>query len=297
MPPRRAVLAAALLPLAGCSGGGPGRSEDASPSPRSSRPSPTPAFAALERAHGARLRVYALATGSGATLTHRADERFAFCSTFKALAVGAVLDRHPTEHLEDRVTYTREEVNSLSPVTRRHVDEGMTVRQLCDAAIRHSDGTAGNLLMRDVGGPRGLTSYLRGLGDRASRMDRYEPELNRGGPRDTRDTTTPRAVAGCYRALLLGDTLPTAQRALLRGWLLRNTTGDQRIRAGVPKGWKVADKTGTGNYGRAHDVGLLWPPDDEPLVLAVLTDRPDQDAAPREALIAEVTRQVVAALT
>ncbi|MET8685934.1 class A beta-lactamase [Streptomyces sp. NPDC004732] len=323
-PPRRALLmAAALLPLAACGTDdrpGSGRSATRSapdPAPDSSRPASrlAPRFAALERKHGGRLGVHALATGTGATLTHRADERFAFCSTFKTLAAAAVLHHRPLGHLDKRVTYTAADVDSISPVTEKHIATGMTLRELCDAAIRYSDGTAGNLLMREIGGPARLTAYLRGLGDRTSRMDHYEPELNDVRPKDPRDTTTPRAVAADYRALVLGDALPAEKRALLEDWLLRNATevGEQRIRAGLPKdkgqdkgedqgkgknqGWRVADKTGTGNWGRANDIAVVWPPDADPLVLAVMTDRPGRDAPPVNAFIAEATELVVAELT
>ncbi|GAA4618539.1 class A beta-lactamase BlaC [Actinoallomurus liliacearum] len=298
-PSRRGLLvAAALLPLAGCD------SRDrpvstASPAPtRSAAPSPgTSRFAALEREHRARLGVYALATGTGATMAYRADERFAFCSTFKALAAAAVLHRNPLGHLDKRVTYTRADVDSISPITQNHVATGMTIRQLCDAAVRYSDGTAGNLLMRDIGGPARLTAYLRELGDGVSRMDDYEPKLNRIPPKDPRDTTTPRAIAAAYRELLLGTALTADKRALLTDWLHRNTTGGKRIRAGLPRGWTVADKTGTGDYGRANDIAIVWPPHTAPLVIAVMSDRPGYHTPPVDALIAEATKRIVAALT
>jgi beta-lactamase class A len=251
---------------------------------------------ALEREYGARVGVYALATDTGATVVHRADERFALCSTFKTLAAAAVLHRGPLAHLDERVTYTRADLTAYAPVATEHLATGMTVRELCDAAVRYSDNTAANLLLRDLGGPRELTAYLRGLGDPVSRLDHYEPELNSNPPGDPRDTTTPRAVAADYRALVLGDALPAGRRALLKDWLLRNRTGDARIRAGVPRGWTVADKTGTGEWGRANDVAVLWPDRGAPLVLAVLTDRPDRDATPSEPLIAEATRRTLTAL-
>jgi beta-lactamase class A len=197
--------------------------------------------------------VYALATGTGATVAYRADERFAFCSTFKTLATAAVLHRNP--------------------ITKDHIATGMTIRQLCDAAIRYSDGTAGNLLMRDIGGPAQLTAYLRGLGDSISRMDNYEPELNRDRPQDPRDTTTPRAIAADHHKLVLGEAL----------------TADKRIRAGLPKGWTVADKTGTGDYGRANDIAIVWPSHTAPLVVAIMSDRPGYNTPPKDSLIAEAT--------
>ncbi|SCF96627.1 class A beta-lactamase [Streptomyces sp. Ncost-T10-10d] len=298
-PSRRALLsAAALLPLAGCDADDRSTSGSSpAPSRRSAGSRDSAQFAALERKHGARLGVYALATGSGLSVAYRADERFAFCSTFKALAAAAVLHRNPLSHLDTRVTYTKADVNSISPITKDHIATGMTIRQLCDAAIRYSDGTAGNLLMRDIGGPAQLTAYLRELGDTTSRMDQYEPELNRDRPEDPRDTTTPRAIAADYRKLVLGDALTAGRRALLKDWLERNLTGAKRIRAGLPEGWAVADKTGTGDYGRANDIAIVWPPHTTPLVVAVMSDRPGYDTPPKDALIAEATTQIVADLT
>ncbi|CAM5321546.1 Beta-lactamase [Streptomyces alboniger] len=318
LPTRRSVLAAAaLLPVVGCGGSegpaadpsraperrsggsaGPGRSPDASRSPTGDTARTASHFAALERRYGARLGVYALATGSGATVTHRADERFAFCSTFKTLAAAAVLHANPLTHLDERVTYTKADVDSISPVTEKHIATGMTIRELCDAAVRHSDGTAGNLLMRDIGGPARLTAYLRQLGDDVSRMDDYEPELNDVPPGDPRDTTTPRAIAADYRELVLGDALSRDKRALLKGWLRGNATevGALRIRAGLPRGWTAADKTGTGDWGRANDIAVVRPPDSAPLVIAVMTDRRGRDAEPSNALIARATERIVAAL-
>ena len=298
-PSRRAVLvAAALLPLAGCDADDRSAS-GSSPAPgrRSASSLDSSRFAALERKHGARLGVYALATGTGAMVAYRADERFAFCSTFKTLAAAAVLHRNPLSHLEERVTYTQADVNSISPITKDHVATGMTIRQLCDAAIRYSDGTAGNLLMRDIGGPAQLTAYLRGLEDIISRMDNYEPELNRNPPQDPRDTTTARAIGATYHKLVLGDALTADKRALLTDWLHRNTTGTQRIQAGLPKRWTVADKTGTGDYGRANDIAIVWPPTGAPLVVAIMSDRSGYNTPPENSLIAETTTQIVSTLT
>jgi beta-lactamase class A len=295
---RGLLMAAALVPLVGCDPGDrSGHGTSPAPSLRPTGSPRIPRFAALEREYRARLGVYALATGTGATVAYRADERFAFCSTFKTLAAAAVLHRNPLGHLNKRVTYARADVDSISPITQDHVATGMTIRQLCDAAIRYSDGTAGNLLMRDIGGPAGLTAYLRGLGDTVSRMDDYEPELNRLRPRDPRDTTTPRAVAADYQKLVLGDALTADKSALLKDWLVRSTTGGRRIRAGLPRGWTVADKTGTGDYGRANDVAIVWPPHTAPLVVAIMSDRSGYDTPPKDALVAEATRQLVSALT
>jgi beta-lactamase class A len=285
------VLSAALL-LAGCSTPAPPPASAPVSAPSAQAPVRTDRLPELERRFDARLGVYALDTGTGRELAHRADERFAMCSVFKALAAAAVLDRTPPEYLDQRVHYGQADLVDPSPVAAQHVADGMTIRELCDAAVRYSDNTAGNLLLADVGGPAGITQFARSLGDQVSRLDRSEPELNSAVPGDERDTTTPRAIAGCFRTLLLGDPLDAADRALLTEWLVGNKTGDARIRAGVPAGWRVGDKTGTGSYGTANDVAVVWPPTAAPIVLAVLTSRTAEDAEHQNALLAEAAAVV-----
>jgi beta-lactamase class A len=202
--------------------------------------------------------VCAVDTGSGATLGYRADERFALCSTFKVLAASAVLRlRGQRPGLLDRlVRYDRAQVVSGSPVTSLHVDDGMTVSALCAAAMTHSDNTAGNLLLGILGGPPAVTAFARTLGDPVTRLDRTETTLNDVPVGELRDTTTPARMAANLRALILGDALDPAGRELLAGWLLGNTTGATRIRAGLPAGWRAGDKTGAGDRGEVNDVAV-----------------------------------------
>lgn len=286
---RRAVLRAALLlPLAGCAA--PAVTQPAAPpapAPTPPAPAATDRLAELERRFDARLGLYALDTGSGRELAHRADERFAMCSVFKALAAAAVLHRNPPEYLDERVRYTAADLIDPSPVAAQHLADGMTIRELCDAAVRYSDNAAGNLLLADLGGPAAITEFARSLGDQVTRLDRNEPELNTAIPGDERDTTTPRAIAGTFRALVLGDHLDPADRTQFTDWLVGNKTGDERIRAGMPAGWRVGDKTGTGSYGTANDVAVVWPPAAAPIVLAVLTSRATEDATRDQALLAQ----------
>ncbi|MER7726972.1 class A beta-lactamase [Streptomyces sp. NPDC096323] len=297
---RRAALAvlagAATLPMAGCTAA-PDRTAatTSGPTPRAAKPSPSPppaespaerAFVGLERKFDARLGVYALDTGSGRTVTHRPDERFAYASTCKALLAGAVLGRNSLRQIDRLVRYGRDDLVSNSPITERHLAAGLTLRELCDAAVRYSDNAAANLLFRELGGPRGLQDALRALGDSITRCDRYETALSDAVPGDLRDTSTPRALAGDLRAYVLGTALPTDKRAVLTDWLRRNTTGDHTIRAGTPDGWQVGDKTGTGGYGTRNDIAVIWPPGAAPVVLAVLSRRDSKDAEPDDALIA-----------
>lgn len=285
---RRSVLRAALLlPLAGCAA--PVAAPPSAPPVPATPAAPAAAdrLAELERRFDARLGLYALDTGSGRELAHRADERFAMCSVFKALAAAAVLHRTPPEYLDRRVHFSEADLIDPSPIAQQHVADGMTIRELCDAAVRYSDNAAGNLLLADVGGPAGITAFARSLGDEVTRLDRTEPELNTAVPGDERDTTTPRAIAGTFRALVLGDHLDPADRTLFTEWLVGNRTGDERIRAGVPAGWRVGDKTGTGSYGTANDVAVVWPPGAAPIALAVLTSRATENATRDNALLAE----------
>ncbi|MBW4718148.1 class A beta-lactamase [Saccharothrix obliqua] len=295
---RRALLgAAALLPVAACTTAPPPDPTSATAPPTTTTTAPDDRWAALEREFDARLGVYAV--GPSATITHRADERFAFCSTFKGLAAAAVLQRNPVEHLDEVVTYAESDLLRSAFITRQHVATGMTVRDLCDAAVRYSDGTAGNLLLRDLGGPEALNAFLRGLGDRETRMDRWEPDITEATPGDPRDTTTPRAIGTAYQRIVLGDVLPPDRRAFLRDLLERNATeaAPRRIRGGVPEGWTVADKTGTGSYGTVNDIGLVWPPNSAPLVIAIMSSKATRDAKYDEAIIAKAAAHVVDVLT
>jgi beta-lactamase class A len=233
--------------------------------------------AALEKIEaqcGGRLGVAFLDSSTGAMMGHRVDERFPMCSTFKALAAGAVLAEVDAgrAQLGQRIRFGMEDLVAYSPITKGRVGEGMTVAELCAAAVDYSDNTAGNMLLRQIGGPAGLTRFARSLGDEVTRLDRVETELNESLPGDPRDTTSPAAMLGNLNRLVLGSALSDASRELLALWLRGNTTGATRLRAGLPAGWVVGDKTGTGDRGSANDIAVIWPPDRKPaLVTAYLT--------------------------
>ncbi|UEP50750.1 PenA family class A beta-lactamase [Burkholderia ambifaria] len=255
-------------------------------------------FAALEHAAGGRLGVCAIDTASGRRAQHRADERFPFCSTFKAMLGAAVLARSVEQPglLQQRVTYGPSDLVNYSPVSGKHVGTGMTVAELCEAAIQYSDNSAANLAMKLIGGPSAVTAYARSIGDDAFRLDRWETELNTALPGDPRDTTTPAAMAASMRVLTLGDALPSAQRAQFVAWLRGNKVGDKRIRAGVPAGSQVGDKTGTGDYGTTNDAGVIWLPSRAPIVLAVYYTQTRADAKAKDDVIAAAARIAVATL-
>jgi|SRR6185369_4596154 len=236
-------------------------------------------LAVLEVSSGGRLGVAALNTADGSQLNHRADERFPMCSTFKVLAASAILacSAHKDGLLQRRIPYAQSDLVAYSPVTQKHVGAGMTIAELCAAALQYSDNTAGNLLMRMLGGPAAVTAFARAIGDSQFRLDRWETELNTATPGDPRDTTTPASMVTSLQRLALGNALEPAQQDQLVTWMRGNTTGAARIRAGVPAGWLVGDKTGSGGYGTVNDIAVVWPPARPPIVVAVFLTQTQKD--------------------
>jgi beta-lactamase class A len=260
----------------------------------------TSSLAELERRNGGRLGVAALDTANGRRVGHRPDELFPLCSTFKFLAAALVLARvdRGGEKLDRRVVFSDKDLVTYSPVTKEHVGPGgMTLAEICDAAVTLSDNTAGNLQLASFGGPSGLTSYMRSLGDRTTRLDRIETELNEAKPGDPRDTTKPAAMLGTMQRLLIGDALFASSRDRLIGWLLASKTGARRLRAGLPADWRVGDKTGSGSNGTANDVAIAFPPGRSPILIAAYyTEATIPDDA-RNTVIAEAGRLAVAGLS
>ncbi len=247
---------------------------------------------------GARLGVAALDTVSGRTKRLDADSRYAMCSTFKLPLAAFLL--HQVERgratLDEEIAFSAADLVPYAPVIEANLARGrLSVAQLCAAIVEVSDNVAANLLLRRIGGPRGLTAFIRRQGDRVTRLDRFEPELNTNIAGDPRDTTTPAAMLRLTRRLLLGPALRPASRARLIGWLERASTGRNRLRAGVPAGWRVGDKTGNGAEGAANDVAILWPPRRGPILVASFMSAPAVDLQTRDAAHEAVARAMVAA--
>lgn len=256
-------------------------------------------LARIEAATGGRLGVALVDTGSGRSVAYRAEERFPMCSTVKVLACGALLARVDAgrESLDRRIRFTPSDLVAYSPLTRQHVGgDGMTLAALCEAALTLSDNTAMNLVLASLGGPPAVTGFARSLDDTTTRLDRTETALNEAAPGDPRDTTTPVAMAGDLRRLALGDALSSRSRDRLCAWMVANTTGGAKLRAGVPKTWRVGDKTGSGDRGTSNDVAVMWRPDRAPIVAVVyLTAATAVPEEARAAASAAVGRLAVAA--
>lgn len=252
-------------------------------------------MAALEKRAGGRLGAAAVSQAGKTRLLYRGGERFALCSTFKALLAAATLARVDAgkESLRLPLPFKESDLLEYAPIVRKSAENGkwhMTPAELNAASVQYSDNTAANILLRTLGGPAGLTRYLRSLGDTITRLDRNEPSLNTNLPGDPRDTTTPLAMARTLQKLIWGDALSPASRQQLNLWLLGNTTGDRKIRAGLPAGWLVGDKTGSGENGAANDVAVIYPRGIEPFILTVYYTGSSGTGAERDRVIAETAR-------
>jgi beta-lactamase class A len=286
-----------LIMLAGCTNAATSPASTSEPETNEAEGTSTEkAFTQLENEFDARLGVYAIDTETEKSIAYRADERFAFASTYKALAAGAMLKQKSLNDLDEIITYTEDDLVPYSPITEKHVDTGMSLKDIADAAIRYSDNTAGNLLFNELAGPAGFETVLREIGDKVTKSDRLEPDLNLTVPENSRDTSTPKALAQSLQAFVISDLLSSEKRELMTNWLVDSTTGDTLIRAGVPEGWVVGDKSGAGSYGTRNDIAIVWPPDHAPIVIAILSDRTTEDAAYDDALIAEAAEIVINAL-
>lgn len=287
------VLVAVLLAGTGCSAGEPPPNPTGTSSPSASATSDDArsALDRLERGAAARVGLYVVDTASGREIAYRADERFGYASTHKALSAAVMLDQNSVADLGERVRFAKADLVTYSPVTETRVATGMTLREIGDAAVRSSDNTAANLIFDEIGGPDAFDESLADIGDTVTVAERTETALNDTRPGDPRDTSTPRALARDLRHFVVEDGLPSDKRAILTDWLRRNTTGDELVRAAVPPGWVVGDKTGSGAaYGARNDIAVVWPPGREPIVIAVLTDHADPEADVDNQLVAEAAR-------
>ena len=243
-----------------------------------------------------RLGVAVLDTATGRLVGSRIDERFAMCSTFKALAVAFVLARvdRGQERLDRRIVFTAHDLVQPSVATRPHVGpEGMTIAELCGAAITVSDSTAANLLLASFGGPAALTAYLRSLGDPVTRLDRIELDLNIVKPGDQRDTTSPAAMVRTLQRLLLGDALSETSRTRLTAWMVgARDAATTRLRVGLPQGWRIANKPGTWKGIATNDIGIIWPPGRAPVVVAAYLAEAPTPVATQEAILSDIGRIV-----
>jgi beta-lactamase class A len=260
-------------------------------SPVWAQKAPFSALANYERDSGGHIGVYAKNQSTGVEISWRAHERFVMCSTFKASLAASILtsvDRGQA-HLDELIAYGPADLLEWAPAAKQNVEKGaMSVRDMCEAAVELSDNTCANALLARFGGPPALTAYWRSLGDTVSRLEHNEPELNRTPPGDEHDTTTPAAMAGTLGKLILGNALSATSREQLTSWMLGCKTGDNRLRAGLPRDWRIGDKTGNNGKDGAGDIAVTWSTRGEPVVICAYT----RGGAPTSRQIDEVFAQI-----
>lgn len=252
-----------------------------------------------EKQINARIGLAVRNTGSGEIWRYRADERFPMASTFKALACGALLARidEGEENGDRLVTIRQDDIVTYSPLTENWVGQAVSLGDLCDATMRTSDNTAANKVLEAIGGPQGLTAFLRLQGDIDTRLDRWETELNEAIPGDPRDTTTPDAIVNVLHKLLLEDSLSSNSRKILTNWLMANEVGGPLMRAGIPETWRIGDRTGAGGYGTRGIVAIIWPPEQKPLIAAIYITQTEASMEQRNRVIASIARQLAESLS
>jgi len=260
-------------------------------SPALAQRAPITALTDYERDSGGHIGVYAKNLKTGALLSWRAHERFLMCSSFKASLAASVLGRvdRGQARMDELIAYGPADLMEWAPVAKQNLEKGaMSVADMCAAAVELSDNTCANALLARFGGPPALTAFWRSIGDTVSRLDHNEPELNRTPPGDPHDTTTPAAMAGNLHKLILGTALSPASREHLTNWMLGCKTGDNRLRAGLPKDWRVGDKTGNNGKDAAIDIAVTWSTRGEPVVVCAYT----RGGAPTSRQVDEVFAQI-----
>lgn len=247
----------------------------------------------LEQKLGMRVGLSVIDTGRGTVVAYRETERFAMASTFKSLACAAALSGGDAV-LEQTTRITKADLRPHSPVTETRLGASLSARELCEITLRTSDNAAANAILKVLGGPAEVTSFLRGIGDTTTRLDRYEPELNEATPGDPRDTTTPQAMAQTLERLLVGAALAPAARDQLDAWMSANAVADGLLRSRLPKGWQIADRSGAGGHGTRGVIAVVRPPGAQPLVIAIYMDGKTHPLKTRDAAIAEIGAAVFA---
>lgn len=287
---RLLVGGVALTAVAAC-----GRKQSSAPPLLSDRAEPVPPLddriGLLEKRDNAVVGLYAVNLATNLTVAHRDNDMFAMCSTFKAYLSARVLQKAQRGELAmtDMLHVDPAAVIANSPISGPKAGSSLSLNELCQAVLQRSDNTAANMLLHLIGGPPAITEFARSIGDDRTRLDRFELELNSALPGDPRDTSTPRALGGGIRAILTEEVLDQAHRKQLEDWMRGNLTS--RMRAGLPPGWTSADKTGTGDFASTNDIGIVYGPNGEHILLAIMTrtrsDNPKAKALGQ--LIADVT--------
>ncbi|TMX39335.1 CARB/PSE/RTG family carbenicillin-hydrolyzing class A beta-lactamase [Vibrio rotiferianus] len=252
-------------------------------------------LAAIEQHIGGRIGVSVWDTQNDEHWDYRGDERFPMMSTFKTLACATMLKDMDSEKLDKNATAKVEERNMVvwSPVMDRMAGQTTRIEHACEAAMLMSDNTAANIVLRSIGGPHGVTRFLRSIGDKATRLDRFEPRLNEAKPGDKQDTTTPNAMINTLHTLLEGDALSYESRIQLKIWMQDNKVSDSLMRSVLPKGWSIADRSGAGGFGSRGITAMIWKENHKPIYISIYITETDLSLQARDQVIAQVSQLIL----
>jgi beta-lactamase class A len=222
------------------------------------------------------------------------DKRFPLDSTVKALACANALAKVDDKSLklDDSVLINENEIVINSPITERYVNKKITLKQACEATMTYSDNTAANIVISLVGGPQELTNFMRSINDNITRSDRYEPDLTINPENDLRDTTTPNAMSNSIRKLLTGNILSEKSKKQLTEWMMGNKVSDALLRAELPKGWFIADRSGASDYGIRGITSMVWSEKQSPLFISVYIRKINTSLEERSEKIAEIGKVI-----
>lgn len=252
----------------------------------------------IEKKLGATIGVSVYERDTKNTWSYKGNEHFPLMSTFKTFACAALLSDvdagkvklgKPVEIKQDMlVTY--------SPVTEKYVGKEFTLRDACVAAMTMSDNTAANIVLDNIGGPKGLTRFMLRIGDNHTRLDRMEPTLNEAVPGDMRDTTTPDAITLSLNKILFEDVLTEHSKKQLKQWMMDNKVSDGLVRSVLPEGWKIADRSGAGGFGSRGITAVIWSETRPPVILSIYLSQTDASFDSRNQAIAEIGKEIISSL-
>ncbi|EKF9795923.1 PSE family carbenicillin-hydrolyzing class A beta-lactamase [Vibrio cholerae] len=248
----------------------------------------------IESSLSARIGVAILDTQNGESWDYNGDQRFPLTSTFKTIACANLLydAEHGKVNLNSTVEIKKADLVTYSPVLEKQVGKPITLSDACFATMTTSDNTAANIVINAVGDPKSITDFLRQIGDKETRLDRVEPELNEGKLGDLRDTTTPNAITSTLNQLLFGSTLSEASQKKLESWMVNNQVTGNLLRSVLPVKWSIADRSGAGGFGARSITAIVWSEEIKPIIVSIYLAQTEASMAERNDAIVKIGRSI-----
>jgi len=225
---------------------------------------------------------------------YNGNSRFPLMSTFKVLACAKLLAdvEKGVQSLDSSTIITKGSLIVWSPITQKLIGKQITLKQGCSATMITSDNTAANIVLSGIEGPKGLTKFMRSIGDDVTRLDRIEPELNEAIAGDKRDTSTPNAMVNSLNTLLFGDVLSQRSKNQLMQWMIDNEITGSLFRSVLPVTWSIADRSGAGGNGSRGIVAVVWSKNISPIIISVYLTQTDAPFAIRNKAIASIGEEI-----